>query len=250
MESDGDPESGYRVLIVDDDEEVAATISLYLEDDTENLDTTIVTSAADALDRLEAGDIDCVISDYKMPDTNGVELLREIREDHPNVPFLIFTARGSELVASKAISAGATDYLPKGSPEKYDLLANRALNAIEQAESRVELERAKARFEAVTANTDLGVLTVDESGVVEYANPGIEGVLGYAPDDLRGQPVSALLADADGFDVPEDLNPSGDATLLDVVRADGTETTVNVAFNEYVTASGERLFTGVVRDSE
>lgn len=248
----------YRVLVVDDDEEVAATISLYLEDDGDDLETVIETSAADALDRID-DDIHCVISDYQMPRMNGLEFLKAVREDHPNLPFLLFTARGSELIASKAISAGATDYLPKGSPEKYDLLANRTRNAIEQAEARAELERAKARFDALASNTDLAVVTIDESSTIEYANAAIESLLGHDPDDLRGAPLDRLMPDDlvdDHREALERYLETGEkhldwgGTELRARHADGTDVPVTISFDEHDTPSDDRLFTGIIQRAD
>ncbi|MEE6211042.1 response regulator [Salarchaeum sp. III] len=258
MDSAGDDTTQYRVLVVDDDEEVAATISLYLEDDT-NLETVIETSAADALDRLDDEDIHCVISDYRMPRATGIDLLEDIREDYPALPFLLFTARGSELVASKAISAGATDYLPKGSPEKYDLLANRTRNAIEQAEARAELERAKARFDALVKNTEYTVITIDEASRIEYVNDAVEELLGYAPEDLDGEHLDTIIPDhpaADHETAVENSLEAGEkhvdwnGTEFSAVHADGTELTVEIAFDEYETGSAGHLFTGVMRRAD
>jgi len=255
MDSAGDDTTPYRVLVVDDDEEVAATISLYLEDGT-NLETVIETSAADALDRLEESTVHCVISDYQMPHATGIDLLEDIREDYPALPFLLFTARGSELVASKAISAGATDYLPKGSPEKYDLLANRTQNAIEQAEARADLERAKARFDALVKNTEYTVITIDETSHIEYVNDAVEDLLGYTPSDLDGERLDTIIPDrlADDHETAvESYLETGEThvdwngTEFPAVHADGTERTVEIAFDEYETRSDGRLFTGVMR---
>jgi DNA-binding NarL/FixJ family response regulator len=67
-----------------------------------------------------------------MSGMDGIELLRTIREERPNLPFVLFTGKGSEEIASEAISAGVTDYLQKrGGTEQFALLANRVANAVE-----------------------------------------------------------------------------------------------------------------------
>lgn len=69
-----------------------------------------------------------------MPGQNGIEFLETDREEYPNLPFILYTGKGSEEVASDAISAGATDYLQKGSgTDQYQLLANRTPNAVGQS---------------------------------------------------------------------------------------------------------------------
>jgi CheY-like chemotaxis protein len=82
-----------------------------------------------------------------MPGKNGIEFLQTLREEDPDLPFILYTGKWSEEVASEAISAGATDCLQKRSgTEQYGLLANRVLNAAEQARTRqraAELERIR-----------------------------------------------------------------------------------------------------------
>ena len=137
------------VLHVDDDPEFATTAALFLERHDDRFDVETVTSASAALDRLAAGDLDldCIVSDYEMPGMNGIELLEAVRERHPSLPFILYTGRGSEEIASDAISAGVTDYLHKETgTSQYTLLANRVTNAVEQYRSRQALEESQKRL--------------------------------------------------------------------------------------------------------
>jgi len=130
-----------RVLQVDDESEFLDLATTYLsrQDDRFSIETA---SSADAgLDCLAANDFDCIISDYDMPGMNGIDFLQAVREDYPELPFILFTGKGSEEVASEAVSAGVTDYLQKqGASEQYELLANRVTNAVEQRRARTQAE--------------------------------------------------------------------------------------------------------------
>jgi len=129
-----------RVLHVDDEPDVADLTGTYLERQNSRLSVETATSAEDGLDQLSA-DIDCVVSDYDMPGLNGIEFLDSVRQQYPDLPFILFTGKGSEEVASDAISAGVTDYLQKGAgTEQYELLANRITNAVEQTRARTQAE--------------------------------------------------------------------------------------------------------------
>jgi len=122
-----------RVLYVDDEPDFAVLADEFLT--RENNSLTVVTEgrAAAGLDRLEEGDIDCVVSDYDMPEMDGLEFLVAVRERDPALPFILVTGRGSEELASEAISVGVTDYLQKrGGREQYAILANRIENAVAQ----------------------------------------------------------------------------------------------------------------------
>lgn len=98
-----------RVLLVDDgavDETAAA-----LED--RECRVTVVTSIADALRKLRNGRLDTVVTEYQLPDGTGLELLEEVRRNYETLPVILYTAHGDEHVASEAIDAGVSSYIPK-----------------------------------------------------------------------------------------------------------------------------------------
>ncbi|WP_135825163.1 hybrid sensor histidine kinase/response regulator [Halorussus ruber] len=119
-----------RVLHVEDNDFFARVASGVLADDY-GMDVHTVDNAEAALDRLEVEEFDCVVSDYQLPGMDGLELLDAVRDARPEMPFILLTGGGSEQIASKAISAGVTDYLKKGDDkEQFAVLANRIENAI------------------------------------------------------------------------------------------------------------------------
>ncbi|QAU14158.1 PAS domain S-box protein [Halorubrum sp. BOL3-1] len=125
-----------RILHVDDEPDFIELVTTFLERKNEQFQVGTATSASDGLDQLAADEYDCIVSDYDMPGQDGIEFLEAVREDYPDLPFILYTGKGSEEVASDAITAGATDYLQKGSgTEQYELLANRITNAINQYRS-------------------------------------------------------------------------------------------------------------------
>ncbi|MFB6296217.1 MAG: response regulator [Halobacteriales archaeon] len=134
-----------RVLHLDDDETFAELTATFLERESDRFEVVTETRTADALDRLGDGNgIDCIVSDYALPGMDGLEFLAAVREEHPDLPFVFFTGKGNEAVASEALAGGATEYLQKGSgTEQYGLLANRVHNAVEAYRDRRELERSE-----------------------------------------------------------------------------------------------------------
>ncbi|WP_324254844.1 response regulator [Halapricum desulfuricans] len=125
-------EGTFRVLHVDDKPDLLEMVSIFLEREDDRFEIVQATSASNGLDQLSEQAFDCVISDYDMPSCNGIEFLQEVREDSPDLPFILFTGKGIEEIASDAISAGVTDLLQKqGATDCYTVLANSVSNAIE-----------------------------------------------------------------------------------------------------------------------
>ena len=148
--------SGIRLLIVDDDPSLADLMANQLSELREAFSIRVETDPHDALDAVEADTVDCVLSDYHMPEMNGLELLRYVREMEPGIPFILFTSRGSEEIASEAVSVGVTDYFRKRrGNEQWKVLANR----IENSAARYRAERAVQRREA--ALHDLARTVID-----------------------------------------------------------------------------------------
>ncbi|PSP44806.1 hypothetical protein BRC69_07700 [Halobacteriales archaeon QH_6_66_25] len=80
-----------RVLHVDDEPDFSDLTAEFLERENEQFAVDVAESAAAGLDRLAGTDYDCVVSDYEMPGRNGVEFLRTVREEHPELPFILYT---------------------------------------------------------------------------------------------------------------------------------------------------------------
>ena len=82
-----------------------------------------------------------MVTDYDMPGRDGIEFLEAVREEHPELPFILFTGKGSEAVASETISAGVTDYLQKeAGTEQYAALATRIRNVVTRYRRERELQ--------------------------------------------------------------------------------------------------------------
>ncbi|SMO42513.1 GAF domain-containing protein [Halorubrum cibi] len=137
------------VLVVDDEPGAADLAATYLERLLDGIETITVTSPTAALERLRERPIDCVVSDHDMPESTGLELLETVRSEIGEVPFLLFTGKGSEEIASEAISAGVTDYLQKGGADGYEMLANRVDNALSRRQAESDLREVNRKVTAI-----------------------------------------------------------------------------------------------------
>jgi len=157
----GSPET-IRILHVDDEPDFTDLAATYLQREDDRFSVDAEPTASDGLDRLADERFDCIISDYNMPGRDGIEFLEAVRDDHPELPFILFTGRGSEEVASEAISTGVTDYLQKDSgTEQYAILSNRVRNAVERRRVDRERQRMRERMELALDVTDSVIFEVD-----------------------------------------------------------------------------------------
>ncbi|MFD1572131.1 PAS domain S-box protein [Halorubrum laminariae] len=197
-----------RVLHVDDHREFAdlTATSLKREDDCFSVDTA--PNADVALDKLADGQFDCVVSDYDMPRQNGLELLDAVRDQYPDLPFILFTGKGSEEVASDAISAGVTDYLQKEpGAEQYTVLANRIRNAVDRSRARAEQQRQLDAIE--TAREGISILNENRRFI--YANQAYADLYGYSSDELIGESWELLYRNEDREKIRTEILPTVDS---------------------------------------
>jgi PAS domain S-box-containing protein len=134
-----------------------------------------------ALERIRDGGVDCVVSDYEMPRLDGFDLLERVRAFDPDLPFVLYTGRGSEEVASDAISLGVTDYLQKDcGTAQFALLGRRIEEAVARYHAEKETERRLRAMESARE----GICIVGEDGTFEYANGAYLEMYGYREGDL------------------------------------------------------------------
>jgi PAS domain S-box-containing protein len=154
-----------RLLHVDDQPDFLHASAEFLERTDDQLVVETATSPREGLEILDERQIDCVVSDYEMPRIDGIEFLERVQEEYPDLPFILFTGRGSEEIASDAISAGVTDYLQKHQDtEQYELLANRIRNAVTQYRAEQDLEQIRDFFTGAERLGKLGAWEIDRDG--------------------------------------------------------------------------------------
>lgn len=174
---------GHSILIVDDEPDMLHLLKRSLEPDL-NCRVETAGSGNEALNMLNRDHFDLVLSDIKMPEMDGLELLKQIRHDEPDLTVVMMTGHGSIETAVKAMQNGAYDFITK--PFDLDALVIRLEKALERCTLLKENLRLKKACENIpvfqelvgksaamnqvfetirmVANTDLTVLITGESG--------------------------------------------------------------------------------------
>jgi PAS domain S-box-containing protein len=185
-----------RVLHVDDESALTELVATFLAREEPAITVRTAHSTAEGAEVLADDDIDCVVSDYDMPGQTGLEFLADVRERQPELPFILFTGKGSEEVASEAISAGVTDYLQKErGTSQYAVLANRITNAVEQYRAKRAVAASEKRLSLFIEQSPLGVLEYNEDFEIVRLNERGEEILGYTEAELTGHTWEHLVTE-------------------------------------------------------
>ncbi|MFB6202777.1 MAG: PAS domain S-box protein [Halorhabdus sp.] len=211
-----DPREEIVVLHVDDEPGLAEMAAEFLEREDDRLVVDTARNADDALDTLTARDIDCVVSDYDMPGRDGIALLEAVRADDPELPFILYTGKGSEEIASEAISAGVTDYLQKGTDQsQYAVLANRVTNAVETYRNKKRAETMQ-RIQAIQRDVDQHLVRAQTREEIETAVCDVISaadpyrLVWIGTDDADTIQCRACAGEATGYVDAITTAPSGD----------------------------------------
>lgn len=182
-------EAPLTVLHVDDDSEFGELAAVYLERELPNATILTETDPREAIETIEERNIDCVVSDFDMPEMNGLSLLSKVRINHATLPFILFTGKGSEEVAADAIDAGVTAYMQKEtSTEQYTVLANKIVNAVVSA--RTDEERRALRAGVEQVNSAVAVAT--DGMRIRYVNQRFNELTGVSQQDVFESAVSVV----------------------------------------------------------
>jgi CheY-like chemotaxis protein len=128
-----------KILYVDDEPTLLELGKLFLER-TGQCSVDTVCSAPQALKKLNSKPYDAIISDYEMPEMNGIEFLKTVRTSGNQLPFILFTGRGREEVVIQALNDGADFYLQKGGDPKPQF--NELYHKIRQAVQKRQVEES------------------------------------------------------------------------------------------------------------
>ncbi|MFB6128367.1 MAG: response regulator [Halorhabdus sp.] len=123
------------VLLVDEDRDILDITATFLERADDELQVATYANVTDALEEIESDpdSVDCVISDYTMPEMTGIEFLETVREIDPAMPFFAFTGREREDIEANLDAESFTGYLKKGAgTERYAELAEEIRAAVEE----------------------------------------------------------------------------------------------------------------------
>ena len=145
-----------HILHIDDEINKLEFVKEFLEQENPNFKLYSVISPKKALLMLKNKEFDCIVTDYQMPEMNGVEFGKKVKAE-TNIPVIIYTGSGSEEVAEQAFAANIDDYVRKESePSHLTVLAKRINAAVEKNKMELILKKSEANKIEISFN-DTGV---------------------------------------------------------------------------------------------
>jgi PAS domain S-box-containing protein len=166
-----DTECFLRVLHVDDDDSFL-NVSKQILEMNGKIKVETASNVYEAFEKLKQFHYDVVVSDYEMPGKNGLQFLEELKKTAKSPPFILFTGRGREEVAVKALNLGAFRYLNKnGDPEAvYMELASCIQQAADSIKAQKLAEQSEARFRAIFEASRDAIIVLDDEGRITNLN--------------------------------------------------------------------------------
>ena len=182
---------------MDDDPSIREISKLMLMDLETSFDIDNACCVSEAFKKLSTKQYDVIVSDYEMPKKNGLEFLKELRDQKNDVAFIIFTGRGREEVAVEALNLGADRYLNKnGSPEAvYSELAYAIKDIAERKKSKQLLRVSESKYRLLVENSLQGIMIAQNLPLrVVFANLSMGKMLGYKPEEFTSLSPSEIVA--------------------------------------------------------
>jgi DNA-binding NtrC family response regulator len=120
------------VLVVDEDEDMLDLTETFLERESDQITVTTEKHPPTAAERASSGEFDCVVSDLRMPEMDGIELSQHLSEQRPDLPVFLFTAADTNDIATKPGSDDLTGIVQKGTgTDHYTDLAAQIETAVD-----------------------------------------------------------------------------------------------------------------------
>ena len=176
-----------RVLYVDDEPGLLAIGKRFLEKEGVFAVDTL-TSAKQALEQLNTEHYDVIISDYQMPEMDGIQFLVEVRARFGQVPFILFTGKGREEVVIQAINSGADFYIQKGGEPaaQFAELTHKVRQAASRKRAEEAIKRSEAQLIAIIQGSPIPKFVIDRDHHVIHWNKALEGYSGISEKEIIG----------------------------------------------------------------
>lgn len=188
-------QDNYKVVMVDDDPSYLEMVEMMVSEVSE-LDIETYNRPSEALDGMEENLPEAVLTDYEMPTMDGLELMDNIYAIDPEIPVILYTSKGSEDIASDAISRGVHDYMRKDTgTDHFEMLSNRLENAAREYRDNKKIRKLEPLGNTILESSD-PILVWDDRNRLVFANDAVNQLIREDLEEETGNP----LDDVEGMD--------------------------------------------------
>ncbi|MBL4705175.1 MAG: PAS domain S-box protein, partial [Flavobacteriales bacterium] len=254
-------EGAYKILHLEDDPMDVEMVSDIIESGGVDVDIDTVSSKKDFIEKLVNEDYALIISDFTLPDFDGMSALRVTKEKKPRTPFILLTGTIGEERAVDSIKLGAEDYVLKSNTSSLLTSVKRALregDLIAANEIAIQdLENTQIKLSKIIETAIDAIITIDEEHIIIMANEAAGKMFGYDKGELLNKPLDLLIpeefVEKHSANVEKFANSNVDAkymgsrTNVSGVSSSGKLFPIETALSK-MEIGGKIYFNAIVRD--
>jgi len=186
-----------KILVVDDEKRIRESCRTVLTG--EGYAVACAENGSQGLEMIGREYFDIILLDLMMPQMSGLDILPEIKEDHPDTVVIVITGYSTVEHSIEAMKAGAFDFIPKPfSPKKLKVVVSKA---IEHMRALKDIAEEKSRMRGLINRLSAGVVATDNRKQVVLANPTLRKMMGYHGKHFIGKPVESITCNTKLLDM-------------------------------------------------
>ena len=249
-----------RILILEDFQAEAELAVRTLEREGMSFEWKIVDTGEAFREALGSFDPTLILSDYRLPDYDGMKAIALAREVCPDAPIVMYTGSIDEETAVACLKAGASDYVLKTHIQRLPSACEAALAAARTRKkvklAEAALKESETRYRALVETANDAIVSADEEGRIVFWNPAAAATFGYSEEEALSRFLTDLMPErfreAHSQALQRQIStdePEGVRGTLQVVglRRDGTEFPLELSLATWKT-NGHRRFNAIIRD--
>jgi len=186
-----------KILVVDDEKRIRNSCHTVLTG--EGYAVSCAESGSQGLQMIGHEHFDILLLDLMMPQMSGLDILPDIKEDHPDTVVIVITGYSTVEHSIEAMKAGAFDFIPKPfSPKKLKVVVSKA---IEHMRALKDIAKEKSRMRGLINRLSAGVVATDIRKQIVLANPAFRNMMGYHGKHFIGLPIEAIIINSKLLDM-------------------------------------------------
>ncbi|KPA18114.1 multi-sensor hybrid histidine kinase [Candidatus Magnetomorum sp. HK-1] len=179
-----------KILIVDDEKKICQLIKDSLETISDNYFIKTAYSGMEAISLINTEPFDILVTDLRMPQMDGNELIKQTIEKAPDTQIIVITGHGDMDSAINAMRLGAVNYIRK--PISIEVLDIAIQKAYEKTQLSIKLKNSEKQYRELVDNAKTAIIKIDTKGCILFFNEYAEKLLGYSLNEVLESNISLI----------------------------------------------------------